>query len=577
MKAGDAMLMALRMNNLAVAEQVEVGFGPGLTVLTGETGAGKSILVDALGLLLGGRADPEVVRAGAQEAVVEGVFLRTPALAERLEALGLPDLGEELSVRRVVGKGRNKVHVNGALVTVGVLGQLMRGVVEVAGQHAHVGLLDPTRHLPLLDRFLGEVKERAAYTAAWEALGRIRSRMEALGGDEQQLLQRVEFLRFQLEELERIAPKPGELEALELERRRLMGADRQARHCQEALGLIDQEGAQGPVSRAKLLVAEAVKLDPRLEPVLQGLSTAAAELEEAERALEQALHALEADPERLVAVDDRLDLLKQLCRKHATDCEGLAARTTSLREELTQLEDREAQLAALEVELADALKRAEAAAKALRGVREKGAKCLSDKVQASLASLALERARFEVRVTPRDVLRADGGDQVAFEFSANPGEPLRPLSRVASGGEAARVMLALRACLAGAEETACEVLDEVDSGVSGAVADVVGRLIRELATRRQVLCITHLPQVAAHAEAHLVVKKQVAEGRTFSEVEALEGTAKTQELARMLSGVKVSKEALGAAEALVRAARGTVRSGRRRVPRALAAREVRSP
>src|SRR5690606_34272641 len=438
------MLMALRMNNLAVAEQVEVGFGPGLTVLTGETGAGKSILVDALGLLLGGRADPEVVRAGAQEAVVEGVFLRTPALAERLEALGLPDLGEELSVRRVVGKGRNKVHVNGALVTVGVLGQLMRGVVEVAGQHAHVGLLDPTRHLPLLDRFLGEVKERAAYTAAWEALGRIRSRMEALGGDEQQLLQRVAFLRFHLEELERIAPKPGALEALELERRRLMGADRQARHCQEALGLIDQEGAQGPVSRAKLLVAEAVKLDPRLEPVLQGLSTAAAELEEAERALEQALHALEADPERLVAVDDRLDLLKQLCRKHATDCEGLAARTTSLREELTQLEDREAQLAALEVELADALKRAEAAAKALRGVREKGAKCLSDKVQASLASLALERARFEVRVTPRDVLRADGGDQVAFEFSANPGEPLRPLSRVASGGEAARVMLALR-------------------------------------------------------------------------------------------------------------------------------------
>jgi len=570
------MLMALRMSNLAVAEQVEVGFGPGLTVLTGETGAGKSILVDALGLLLGGRADLEVVRAGAEEAVVEGIFARTPVLAERLESLGLPDLGEEVSVRRVVGRGRNKAHVNGAMVTVGVLGKLMAGVVEVAGQHEHVGLLDPAAHLPLLDRACGELPERAAYVHSFSSMGALRRRMDELGGDERQIAERAEFLRFQLDELERAAPEAGEELKLEAERRRLQSADRISRSVTEAQALLGAEGAQVQVARAHSLLTDAVRLDARLTAILEGVGTALAELEEAERSLEQHLRALEADPERLVEVDDRLDLLRRLSRKHVTDCAGLSARREAIAVELSQLEDRERILSGLEEEHARLEARARMSAEALTRARVEGAAALTARIQEALGALALERARFEIRVQPRAALREDGADQVEFFFSANPGEPLRPLAKVASGGEAARVLLALRSCLTGSDASGCEVLDEVDSGVSGAVADVVGRMIRELAGRRQVLCITHLPQVAAHADAHLVVRKHVEEGRTRSEVIQVDGQVRTRELARMLSGVRVSREALGAAEALERAARGgRVASSRRVAPRELAARRSR--
>jgi DNA repair protein RecN (Recombination protein N) len=556
------MLLALRIQNFTVVEEVEVGFGPGLTVLTGETGAGKSILVDALGLLLGTRADADCVRSGADEAVVEAVLQRTPGLALRLETLGLPDHGDDVVLRRVVGRtGRSKVHVNGALASVGVLGQLMRGELDIAGQHAHVGLFEPASHRAVLDRWDGVGTALEAYRAAHAPLVALDAERQSLGGDPSGQEARAEFSRFQLDELERLAPGPGEEQALEAERRRLAAVERLRAAALESEALLggDDAGVCTVASRAARMLEEAARTDPDLGEAATSVSSAAAALDDALRSLRRYLDGLEADPERLSIVEERLDALRRLARKHATDVAGLPARLEMLRIECARLEGRRERLQALEAERSAAEARAWEAARALRRQRERAARQLERAVGSELSRLALPRAAFSVQLAPRDVLRADGADEVEFLFSANPGEPVRPLARVASGGEASRLWLALkRTSMAhgGPEEAVTVVLDEADAGVSGAVADVVGRMVRAVASGRQVLCITHLPQVAAHADAHLLVEKTSSRGRTWSSVRVLDaGAPRTRELARMMSGAIVTSEALAAAEALVRAAR----------------------
>ena len=556
------MLLALRIENFTVVEEVEVSFGPGLTVLTGETGAGKSILVDALGLLLGTRADADCVRSGADEAVVEAVFQRTPGLTERLESLGLPDHGDEVVLRRVVGRaGRSKVHVNGALASVAVLGQLMRGELDIAGQHATVGLFEPSTHRSVLDRWEGVAPVLEAYRAAHAPLVALEAERQSLGGDADAQEARAEFARFQLDELERLAPAAGEETALEAERRRLAGVERLRAAALESEALLGGDDAGvGPVAaRAARMIEEAARIDPNLGEAATSVLSATAALDDALHSLRRYLDALEADPERLSFVEERLDALRRLARKHGTEVARLPARLEALRIECERLEGRRERLAALEAERSAADARAWEAARALRRERERAGRQLERAVSAELGRLALPRAAFSVQLAPRDVLRADGADEVEFLFSANPGEPVRPLARVASGGEASRLWLALKrtSMARGApDEAATVVLDEADAGVSGAVADVVGRMVRAVAAGRQVLCITHLPQVAAHADAHLVVEKTSSRGRTWSSVRVLdEGTARIRELARMMSGAIVTTEALAAAEALVRAAR----------------------
>ncbi len=556
------MLLALRIENFTVVEEVEVGFGPGLTVLTGETGAGKSILVDALGLLLGTRADADCVRSGAEEAVVEAVFQRSPGLGVRLEALGLPDHGDEVVLRRVVGRaGRSKVHVNGALASVGVLGQLMRGELDIAGQHAHVGLFEAATHQAVLDRREGVAPALAAYRAAHAPLVALETERRALDGGGGGHEARAEFARFQLDELERLSPAPGEEPALEAERRRLASVERLRAAALESEALLggDEGGVCTVAARAARMLEEAARTDPNLGQAASSVLVATSALDEAVGSLRRYLDGLEADPERLAVVEERLDALRRLARKHGTDVASLPARLEALRVECARLEGRRERLAALEAERSAAEAHAWETARALRRERERAARQLERAMSAELGRLALPRAAFTVQLAPRDVLRADGADEVEFLFGPNPGEPVRPLSRVASGGEASRLWLALkRTSMAqgGPEEAGTVVLDEADAGVSGAVADVVGRMVRAVAAGRQVLCITHLPQVAAHADAHLVVEKTSSRGRTWSSVRSLEdGSPRARELARMMSGAIVTSEALAAAEALVRAAR----------------------
>ncbi|MGE6757395.1 DNA repair protein RecN [Corallococcus interemptor] len=565
------MLLGLRITNVAVIEEVEVAFGAGLTVLTGETGAGKSILVDALGLLLGGRADADVIRAGCEDAAVEGVFARTPVLAARLEELGLPDLGEEVLVRRVLGRtGRGKVYVNGALVTLGVLGKLTRGAVDIAGQHEHVSLFDSGLHRVLLDKYGGLEETLAAYGREWANLREVDSRMDALGGDDAKVRERAEFLRFQLDEITRLDPESGEDVKLDAERRRLGSAQKLKRQGAEAEVLVSGEAPSAVeiVGRALGLVHEGVKCDATLAPVAQSLSTALSELEEASRLLNRYVEGLESDPGRLGEVEERLDALKRLCRKHGTTLDGVLKKRGELETELGTLENRREILEELNQERKRVEERARKAALALSRARKTSAGAFSQQVREGLGGLAMGKAAFEVRVTPGETLRPDGLDEVEFFFSANPGEPARPLAKVASGGEASRLLLALKRALADSDACGCYILDEADAGVSGAIADVVGRMIREVSSHRQVLCITHLPQVAAYADAHLLIKKSVKGERTVSQVLPLAaGAERTQELARMMSGVEVTREALGAAEALVRSAhRATPRARRESGP-----------
>lgn len=552
------MLQSLRLSCFAVVDELEVSFGPGLTVLTGETGAGKSILIDALSLLLGGRAESEMVRTGCDEAVVEGVFERSPELRVRLEELGLPDLGPELTLRRVIGRnGRGKTHVNGAMVGVGVMARLMRGLIDIAGQHEHLALFDPARHVELLDNSGGEkvAKAKASFAESWAKVLEHQASLAGLGGDEASVVSKREFLKFQLDEIEKLKPRAGEDAELEAEHRRLASTEKLRAWSSQASELLNglEAGALDACGKALALVGEAAKLDASLGRVEEGLKTAQVELQEAAHALERHQRGLESDPQRLREVDDRLDALKRLCRKHAAPLEGVIARREALASELDVLDRRAEIRTRVEAELAATRAEAQRRATELSKARTRAARVLEKEVGARLGALALEKARLSVRLEPA-TLTASGADAVELFFTANLGEPERPLAKVASGGEASRVMLALKASLAQGSESKCFVLDEADAGVGGAVADVVGRLIRELAEQRQVLCITHLPQVAAHASAHHKVVKGEQGGRVSTHVESLaQLNQRSAEIARMMSGVTVTKEAHRAARALMRA------------------------
>ncbi|MGO9830478.1 MAG: DNA repair protein RecN, partial [Myxococcaceae bacterium] len=469
---------------------------------------------------------------------------------------GLPDAGEEVSVRRVVGRsGRGRVHVNGGLATVGVLSQLLQGLLDVAGQHAHVALFQPAFQRSLLDRVGRVPAARKAYQAAYALLQAVDAELDALGGPSgaEELLG---FLRFQLQEVEALAPGLDEEGRLEEERRRLASVERLRAAAEEATARLAEEGgAAESAGRARATVEEALRHDGQLEGVALALRTATAELEEAASALRSYLGRLEADPQRLLEVEDRLDALRRLCRKHGTDVPGVLLRAASLRAEAERLAGRHEALDALRTRRSLLESSCWEAARALRTERERAATRLGRAVQSVLAELALSGARFRVEVAAADALGGEGADEVEFLFSANPGEALRPLQKVASGGEASRLLLGLRRVFL--ERDACEtvVLDEADAGVGGAVADAVGRLVRQVAEGRQVLCVTHLPQVAAHADAHLVVHKALAAGRTASAVTSLgPGAPRVAELARMLSGVKVSEAAMQAAEVLLQGA-----------------------
>ncbi|HKC60433.1 MAG TPA: DNA repair protein RecN [Myxococcales bacterium] len=542
------MLELLRVRAFAIIDELEAHFAPGFNVLTGETGAGKSILVDALHLVLGGRAQAEAVRTGADEAEVQALFRpRDPAATDaRLSALGLPAAGAEMVVRRTVQReGRSRAWVNGSLATAAQLGQATRGLLDISGQHEHVGLLDAQTHLAMLDGYAGLAC--GEYEAAFLALAEAERERARLDSDESARSERASFLRYQLDELEKADAKAGEDEALAQERRVLAAAEKLRGGAEEAEALLrsGDEAAVVSASRACKRLDELAGIDPSLAQVATAVRGAAAELDEAGRTLARYAGRAGGDPQRLEAIDERLELLRRLARKHGGSLAAALQRRETMNAELQSLEHHDEALAAAQARVGELGNQALLLGRELSEKRRAAAAGFSRAVAAELSALGMARTEISVRFGPvgeggipvdGEVLGPRGLESAELLLSPNPGEELRPLARIASGGELSRVLLAVKRVLADADDVDTYLFDEVDAGIGGATADAVGRALAAVGRGRQVICITHLPQIAVFAERHQVAEKEVRRGRTHSRVAPVEGEARVQELARLLSG-----------------------------------------
>lgn len=555
---------------MAIIDRLEVELGPGLNVITGETGAGKSILIDALGLVLGEKARPELVRTGAKEAEVEALFDvgGDPEALARLEASGL-EPEPELVVRRVVSaSGRTRAYLNGRLASAGQLAELVAGLVDISSQHEHHTLVDPSTHLGFLDAFGKLENLRGAVQRAHREL---READEALRRAEDAIDQRGEredLLRFQIREIDELAPRPGEAEELAAERERLRHAERLA----TAVGgaedvLYARDGALcEQLGRIVNEIEDAASIDPVLASAAEALASANTLLEEAARELGAYARGLTVDSERLAEVEDRLHRLKRLTRRYGGDVDGVLDFRARAAEELNGLDRAEERIEELERARADSLAKAAATARELSARRREIAESLAARISAELDSLGMGGARVEVQVErlaeKRGDLTVDGArlsetgiDRVEFLIAPNKGEEPRPLRKIASGGELSRAMLAIKRVLAGVGRAGLYVFDEVDSGVGGAVAEVIGRKLVDVASHHQVICITHLAQIAVYADRHYRVLKELDGDRTKSRIERLSDAERLDEVARMVGGLKITKSTRKAAAEMLDVAR----------------------
>ncbi len=550
------MLVHLAIHDLAIIEAAELELGRGLNVLTGETGAGKSIVAGALGLILGDRARTDAIRRGAERAEVQALFLvehgseTARALAERelLPERGIEDEGPvELVVRRIIRRtGRGRAYVNGVLVTVQTLAELTRGLVDLASQHEHTRLMDASTHLGLLDAFGEHEEVLEDWRGAWRALVEARREHAALLGHEEGRLAREDYLRFQVEELERVAPRVGEDEGLGLERERLVHAEslRQGTRESEA-GLAGREGsAQDQLIGAVRTLDRLAAVDPDLAPLVERLESLRIEVDDVAYELRRYAEGVEVDPRRLDMVEERLEALRRLKRKHAMDLEGLAVLAEELRAELDGFERLDEDLAAAVERREACYQRALAAGQALSAARSGAARALETLVDAELGELAMGGASLRFDLHPREgdePLGPSGADAGTLLVETNRGEGFRPLHKVASGGELSRLLLAFKCVVTRADDVATAIFDEVDAGVGGAIAEAIGQKLRSAAADRQVIVITHLAQVAAQADHHLVVAKASTEGgRTTTSVRALPSAQRAGEIARMLGGAEIT-------------------------------------
>ena len=558
------MLRHLRVTNFAILSDVSIDLGPGLNVLTGETGAGKSLIVDAVNLLRGGRASADIPRAGTDEAVVEASFEVPPDLRQRVLArlgeAGLPawDQHDEegvVVVRRLIHRGgRSRVYVNGALTTAGRLAEIGELLVDLSGQHQHQGLVDAQRHREILDEVAERPEVVAAMEAAWRELEAIDAERAAAseGGAE-----RADFLRFQLEEIDGAGLRAGEDAELGRERTRLASLERLESGARAARELL-YDGDDSAVERLDAAGRELdrlVPLDDRLGDAARAVGEARVLVEDAAARVRAYADRLEGEPGRLEEIDDRLALIGRLKRKHGGEVADVLARAAALRRELEAIEGAEDRRAELDAVRERAARAAAARAAELTRVRREAAAKLAREVGAALAELGMGAATLAVAVEPREI-GPSGADRVELMLCANRGEEPKALSKVASGGELSRIMLALKLVLRRADPVATYVFDEVDAGIGGGTAEVVGQKIRAVAAHRQVLCVTHLPQIAALADRHFRVSKAEAEGRTETAVVALSAAARRDELARMLGGLTITAEARAHAEAMLAAAAG---------------------
>lgn len=541
------MLEHLHIRNVALIKESEISFGDGLNILTGETGAGKSMIIDSLQFALGGRAGKDFLRHGEKQAAVEALFsVQSQALTEKLAENGIaPEEDGTLLITRTLSEaGKSVCRINGSTVTVGMLKEIAEDMIDIYGQHEHQSLLNPVKHIRLLDRFcgagFGEAMEE--YKNSRQRLKDLEKQLAILIGDESQREQRMDMLLFQKEEIEAAELREGEEDALLEQKKRLSSMERLIRLTGESITLLYDGDDRAPsacdqLGDALAKLQEAAEYDAALSPLADALADGYAAVEDCARELKREAEKQEADPEELERIEERLQLFYKLKRKYGGSIEAVLEFYEKAVQELEFLSNSSEKAAELSAKKAAEEKRLSALAETLTARRRATAEQVEEQIETALHDMEMKHARFHIQIEEKADWGADGKDKVEFLISANAGEPLKPLAKIASGGEMSRVMLALKTVLVDADEIGTFIFDEIDTGVSGRTARRVGEKMRFLGGKRQLLCITHLPQIAAMADNHFLIEKESNAGETVTRVTALDEEGAVREVARLMNDV----------------------------------------
>ena len=548
------MLSLLHIENIAVIESADISFDRGFNVLTGETGAGKSIVIDAISAILGERAYRDMIRTGAAKASVRAVFMDVPEYPWFSEN-GVEYDPETVIQREIYLDGKNICRVNGSLVSVSILRKLGIQLINIHGQHDSASLFDEENHLAFLDAFADNQSLRESYSQAYQKVTELRREIDSLTMDESEKLRRMETLKYQIEEIEKAQLEPGEDEALEQRRKLLQNAEKLSSGLEEATQCLyggeDTDGAAGLLAQAEHALARLGRFSDSFQSIHDRVADLMYQVQDAAEEVRDTRDSLNYSADELEQIESRLDVIHKLRRKYGVTCEDILAYLEKAKRELDEIEFADDHLERLKGKLKKAEKTAWDQALALRKNRQEKAELLSQRILTELSQLDMPRVQFSCRFQELE-LTPNGADGVAFYMSANAGEALKPMSKVASGGELARIMLAMKNVLAEKDQVNTLIFDEVDTGVSGRAAQKVAEKLRSVASHKQVLCVTHLPQLAALADTHLLIAKSERDGRTYTSVTPLDLEGRKRELARIIGGANITQTTLKSAEEMLR-------------------------
>ena len=548
------MLSLLHIENIAVIESADISFDQGFNVLTGETGAGKSIVIDAISAILGERAYRDMIRTGTNKASVRAVFTDVPELSWFADN-GVEYDPEVVIQRQIHLDGKNVCRVNGSLVSVNILRKLGIQLINIHGQHDSASLFDEENHLQFLDSFADNETLRLDYAEKYAAVAKLRREIDRMTMDEGEKLRRMETLKYQIAEIEKADLQPGEDEELEDRRKLLQNAEKIADGMNEAVenlyGGDDTDGAAAMLATAERVLARISRFSESISQLHDKVADLMYQVQDVAEEVRDARDDLAYSADELEQIESRLDVIHRLRRKYGATCEDILAYLQSAKQELDEIEFADDHLERMKKKLHKAEKTAWDAAFALRENRKQTAVAMSERILTELAQLDMPRVQFSCEFTELE-LTGNGADAVAFYMSANAGEALKPLSKVASGGELARIMLAMKNVLAERDQIATLIFDEVDTGVSGRAAQRVAEKLRSVAAHKQVLCVTHLPQLAALANTHLLIAKSERDGRTYTSVTPLDIEGRKRELARIIGGTNITETTLKSAEEMLR-------------------------
>ncbi|WP_113930892.1 DNA repair protein RecN [Bacillus sp. P14.5] len=564
------MLQELSIKNFAIIDELTVSIEEGLTVLTGETGAGKSIIIDAVHLLVGGRGSSEFVRHGEKKAEIEGLFTledeKHPCYKKAAEFGIEVEEGMIILRRDISAQGKSVCRINGKLVTIAILRELGSTLIDIHGQHEHQELMNETLHLTLLDQFASAQLKTSLhnYREVYKEFEAVQGRLKKYNENEQEMAHRLDLIQFQLTEIEKASLVPGEDESLMEEKNKLMNFEKLFQSLQNCYNSIQGEGrALDWTGLAMSHIEGAAEIDSKYDSLMEAVTNSYYLLEEAAGTVRSDLDELEFEPDRLNVIESRLNEINTLKRKYGSSIEEILEYSSAIEEEIETVTNKDTLIHDLESKLKSLEQDLYLEAEQLSSIRKKAAKRLTGKIHEQLKELYMDKTTFEVRFiqepskSAQFKYRKDGADQIEFYISTNPGEPLKPLSKVASGGELSRVMLALKTIFSKHQGITSIIFDEVDTGVSGRVAQAIAEKIYQVSVNSQVMCISHLPQVAAMADSHLYIAKKSTGGRTSTSVTSLNVEEKIREIGRMISGVEITdltrehaKELLGLAESI---------------------------